>query len=209
MANKLKRCKQCREYHPAEEGAKHPAGWFHSHDCAIKYAQAAQKRARAKQQAKAKREQGEKEKAARAKHRADKERVKPTSEWLDKLQRLVNQYVVQVRDKGKPCCTCGKTDPSVKYDAGHYRSRGAYAPLRFELTNLHRQCSVNCNQHGSGMRAEYRDFITDKYGKAHLEWLDRSDHPLLKDQFPHYEDIKVEIDRYRELLRDNGIKPNV
>jgi len=142
----------------------------------------------------------------RAQHRKDKDRVKTNTEWFNDLQAVVNQWVLHVRDKGEPCFTCGKTNHNVKYDAGHYRSRGACKELRFELTNIHRQCSVNCNQHGSGMRAEYREAIIKKYGQDHLEWLD-GPHKPLKEQFPHWEDIKAEIIRYRKLLRDVGLKP--
>lgn len=127
-------------------------------------------------------------------------------ELLNKLQKLVNQWVLHVRDKDKPCCTCGKSDPSIKYDAGHYRSRGACQELRFELTNIHKQCSVNCNGWGSGMRKEYRDFIEHYYSKEHLEWLDGK-HPLLKDVFADNNSIDTEIDRYRKLVREAGLKP--
>ena len=172
-----------------------------SPDCALEIA-------REKTEAKAKRDTKVKEKAAKAQHRADKERVKTKTEWFDQLQTLVNQYVLHVRDKYESCCTCGKNKPDVKYDAGHYRSRGACKELRFELTNIHRQCSVNCNQHGAGMRAEYKEFIVKKYGQDHLDWLD-GPHKPLKEQFPHWEDIKAEIVRYRKLIRENGLKPYV
>jgi hypothetical protein len=209
MANSTKRCKECKAWRPVELLIKHPIGTFcddNDRACVIAFTQKAQNRARVKQQAKVKRGIKDRQKADRAKHRADKERVKSMAEWFCQLQKLVNQYVVHARDKNAPCCTCGTTNP-IKYDAGHYRSRGACKELRFELTNIHKQCSVRCNQHGSGMRAEYREFITRKYGADRLEWLD-GPHPLLKDQFPHYEDVKKEILRYRRLLRDNGVRPN-
>lgn len=145
-------------------------------------------------------------KEAKAKHRVDKERIKKRSEWYSQLQKLVNQYVLYVLEKDAPCRTCGTTNPNIKYDAGHYISRGARPELSFEITNIHKQCSVQCNQHGSGMRAEYRDFIIDKYGEDHRQWLE-GPHPTLKEQFPHYTDIKAEIQRYRKLLRDNELTP--
>ena len=37
MANRLKRCKQCKEYEPAAEGVQTGAGWFHAYDCAAKF----------------------------------------------------------------------------------------------------------------------------------------------------------------------------
>jgi len=175
---------------------------FHSEQCKSDFVSAAIKKARDKQLAKAKRDYAGKQKTARAAHRADKDRVKPRAEWLDDLQTVVNRYVLHVIGAGEPCCTCGKPRRSVKFDAGHCFSRGARPELRFELTNIHPQCSVNCNQHGSGMRAEYKEFIRGKYGQEHLDWLEcRANHPGLKEQFPHYEDIKSEIARYRKLFR--------
>jgi len=134
-----------------------------------------------------------------------KKEVRKMSEWFEILQKLVNQYVTKVRDADQPCCTCGTTN-DIKYDAGHFISRGASSELRFELTNIHKQCSVNCNQYGSGMRAEYNEFIINKYGQEHYEWL-IGPHPLLKDQFPHWTDVEKEISRYRKLLREAGVTP--
>ena len=129
------------------------------------------------------------------------------SHHLDQLQKLVNQWVVHVRDKDKPCCTCGTTNQLIKYDAGHYRSRGACPEARFILTNIHRQCSVRCNVHGSGMRSEYIDFIRAEYGQEHLDWLD-GPHQSLKEMLPDADAIDAEIARYRKMLRDAGLKPN-
>ena len=86
-------------------------------------------------------------------------------------------------------------------------SRGSSSELRFELTNIHKQCSVECNVHGAGKRKEYELFIIKKYGQDHLNWL-LGPHKLLKEQLPHYLDIKAEIARYRALLRAEGLKPN-
>lgn len=72
---------------------------------------------------------------------------------------------------------------------------------------FYKQCSVECNVHGSGKRKEYELFIIKKYGQDHLDWL-LGPHKLLKEQLPHYTDIKDEIARYRKLLREEGLKPN-
>jgi hypothetical protein len=130
------------------------------------------------------------------------------SQWYNKLQRLVNQYVTKVRDVGKPCCTCGTTKHGIKYDAGHFYTRASRGDIRFELTNIHLQCSVRCNQHGSGMRNEYEKFIIEKYGQDHLDWL-TLEKDSLKVQFPNWQDIEAEIVRYRKLLREHGITPSV
>lgn len=191
MPTKTLKCAGCKERFNREEMIKLPAGNFHSMNCAIQYAN--------KKSAKTR------EAAARTKNRQDKEKIKSRTEWLYQLQKLVNQYVSHVRDKDKPCCTCGTT-ASIKYDAGHFRSRGSCPELRFELTNIHKQCSIRCNVHGSGMRREYAEFIATTYGKDHLDWLE-GPHDSLKKQFPDIESIKKEIIRYRQLIRESGLKP--
>ena len=137
-----------------------------------------------------------------------KKQLMTRAQWFSRLQKLVNQYVTKVRDVGKPCCTCGTTSTSIKYDAGHCFTVAARPDIRFNLKNIHKQCSVKCNQHGSGMRAEYKVFIAENYGDCELEGLELKN-PDLKTIFPSWQDIEAEIIRYRKILRNNGIKPNV
>lgn len=146
----------------------------------------------------------EKRKAKVAKRKADKDRVKTRTQHYNELQTLVNRCV-KLRDKNEPCCTCGTTNPNIKYDAGHFIAikRGGVDPRRFELTNIHKQCSVNCNQYGSGMRAEYMVFITNKYGADHLEWLIGDvNHMSLKLRFPNIEDIQREKVKFRKMIKE-------
>ena len=210
MANKKKRCKCCGDYGEAEEGVQTPSGWFIDYSHAIKHSIELSRKRTERLRAKAVRAQ-----AAEAKNAAKRDRERTAkrkkelnrSHHLDQLQKLVNQWVVHVRDKDKPCCTCGTTNKNIKYDAGHYRSRGACPEARFIPTNIHRQCSVRCNVHGSGMRSEYIDFIRAEYGQEHLDWLD-GPHPALKEQLPDADAIDAEMARYRKMLRDAGLRPN-
>ena len=202
------KCKWCEERLETAEGIKTPLGFFCNHDHAIKYGLENKEKGRKKLIAKRKQEKQVKAKVEREKTTQRKKELLTRTQWFNKLQSLVNQYVTKVRDVGKPCCTCGTTNPNIKYDAGHFFTRAARPDIRFELKNLNIQCSVQCNQHGSGMRKEYAEFIANKYGKECLDWLtDESQHKPLKEQFPHWPDIEKEILRYRKLLRDNGIKP--
>ena len=59
--------------------------------------------------------------------------------------------------------------------------------------------------YGSGMRAEYREFIISNYGQEHLDWLDGPHVPLPK-QWEWYEQ---QIKDWRLKLRDEGLKPCV
>ena len=201
--NRERKCKSCGKKSPANKGFMAGLNFVCGVECAANLAKQQLEKKKAKEVAKAKRDHKEAQKARREAHRAQKRRVIKLSDIREKLQKLVNQYVNHVRDANKPCCTCGTTSPNIKYDAGHYRSRGACPELSYELTNIHRQCSLQCNQHGSGKRKEYREFIIAKYGKEHYEWLEGSHEPLPKDREWYY----AEIDRYRSIIREAGLKP--
>lgn len=144
----------------------------------------------------------------------DKKRLKELmsiTKWRSKLQALINQWIVHVRDKDKPCYTCGTSNPNIKYDAGHrhHAGRGGADRRRFVLENIHKQCSVICNQHGSGKPREYDIALDDEYGEGFADHLNcEVNYPTLKEQFPLWQDVEVEILRYRKLLRDNGLTPN-
>lgn len=201
MANTKRRCTYCKDYKLAVDGVTSPVGFFCNFDHAMWYARAKQlKASKIKVKAKVKQE--------RAQTKQRKKELMKRSEWYDRLQKVVNQYVTKIRDVGKPCCTCGTEKQDIKYDAGHFFTRGARPDIRFELTNIHKQCSIQCNKWGAGMRNEHEKFIIEKYGQEHLDWLTLKK-PLLKEQFPHWSDIEVEIIRYRKLLRENGITPLV
>ena len=121
--NRKRTCKSCSEPGRAHEGFIVGVNWVCSQQCGFDLGNKALSKHRERQKVKAKQSQDKLRKAANKKHRERKKEVKPLKEWQDKLQTLVNQYVVHVRDKDKPCCTCGTTAPDIKYDAGHYRTR--------------------------------------------------------------------------------------
>ena len=199
MANSKRKCAFCGERKLANSMHIHGTQAFCNKEHFIEYAASQSKRLIKKGDAIRRKESNKA-------HRERKKAVKPIKYWQDKLQVLVNQWIVHVRDKGKPCCTCGTTSPDIKYDAGHYRSRAACPELRYEPLNIHKQCSVKCNVHGSGMRHEYRGFLIETYGSDTLDWLD-GNHTPLKEKFPHWTDYENEVIRYRKLLRENGIEP--
>ena len=138
--------------------------------------------------------------------KARKEKAKTRAEWYKDLQKEVNYYAKHILYRGHPCYTCGKlqqhTDSAQAFHAGHYRSVGACSSLRFEPRNLRIQC-FSCNCANSGARKEYRDAIYLECGSAELEWLDGNSHEDLKEQFPTIDDIRVEIARYRKLIKDH------
>lgn len=191
------KCAQCKERFPRERMEKvNNISYICGLDCKVAYAT---KKGKAAVRTKERKE-----------HIINKKKIKSRMKWFSELQVLVNQFVVHVRDKLKPCCTCGKLETGVKYDAGHrhHAGRGGGDRRRFMLTNIHKQCSVNCNQYGGGMPAEYDRFLDNEYGAGAADKLKcENDYPTLKEIFPTWQDIEFEMIRYRILLRENGVRP--
>jgi len=190
MANTRKKCKHCKSWFEASTMVKNNAGTYCNSDCMFNNIKHALPKLIAKG-AKIK------EKSVKVRHKEATKKLRTRTQWYNMMQVEVNKYV-RLRDINEPCCTCGTTSQSIKYDAGHCFTRAARPDLRFNLTNIHKQCSVKCNQHGSGMRLEYQSFITSKYGPNHFDWLESYHRPLSK-EFPHWSDIENEIQRYRVL----------
>ena len=163
MANAKKACRYCKKYRQVHTMVKVPLGVFCNWGCAIAHGKALVE----KKKVKAVRAR---DRAARVKHNADKERVKTKAKWLSDLQKIVNEYV-RLRDKYEPCASCDK-GPSWggQWQAGHYYSRGHSSSLRFNLNNIHKQCSV-CNNRLSANIIEYRPRIINKIGRVNFDYL--------------------------------------
>lgn len=178
MGNSNLKCCGCKEYFPRDRMVRHPSGWFHSIDCSISYAQAKSKKVRERQASKAKFDTKNKEKAVRAKHRADKERIKTKAKWLEELQALVNRYV-RVRDAKDGCISCDK--PATwkgQWHCSHFYPRGRSSKLRFNLWNMHKSCSV-CNSRLSGNLLKYKPRLIEKIGQSRFNYLELHQNDLV------------------------------
>lgn len=205
MANSHLQCAHCRDYFPRGEMIRFGKKNFHSMECQHAFIQAAIEKSRAKTIAKMKRDRSTEARAAKKAHRTDKDRIKRRSKWYGDLKTAIHRYVKHVLRKGEPCYTCDlpqrPTDSPQAFHVGHFIPAKHADPRRFMLENLRIQCN-NCNCHNSGRRLEYRARLIEEMGLDHVEWLEcDANHPGLKERFPHYEDIKAEIARYRKLMR--------
>jgi hypothetical protein len=141
------------------------------------------------------------EKRERQALREAKERIKKRSEWLKETQSVFNRYI-RLRDEAMPCISCGRHH-SGQYHAGHYLSVGHAPELRFEESNVHKQCST-CNNYRSGHIVRYRVRLIKKIGLEKVEWLEGPHEPK------HYsiDELKQLIAHYKmkckELLTREG-----
>ena len=156
-------CPQCRA--KLEPGQRiHPA-------CISAYAdaQAAKAQRTADKQARAA------AKVERAEIRRRKEAIKTLPKLKKEAEREFNAFI-RARDAHLPCISCGAPPPDLSglhagRDAGHYRSVGSAAHLRYHEDNVHAQC-VHCNQYGAGRAVEYRIGLIARIGEERVVALE-------------------------------------
>lgn len=100
--------------------------------------------------------------------------LQPKSYWLKELQNVFNRYI-RLRDANLPCISCQRFHTG-QYHAGHYKSVGSSPALRFEESNVHKQCSA-CNNYKSGNLIDYRVELIKKIGEDGVSWLEGHHEP--------------------------------
>lgn len=116
-----------------------------------------------------------------------KQKLETKSEVLKAAQIVFNTYI-RLRDKGKPCISCG-SELVKTYHAGHMFSVGSYPNLRFHENNVHGQC-IECNLHKHGNVKEYDLRLQNILSKEeYSELLESRNKPL-----------KLTLDEVKELI---------
>ena len=119
----------------------------------------------------AKKEKTAQKAAERKQIKARKEAIKTIPQLIKEVQVVFNRYI-RWRDRERDCISCGAPPPDLGTlhagrDAGHWRSTGSAAHLRFTEDNCHAQC-VKCNQWGAGRAVEYRIGLLGRIGEARV-----------------------------------------
>ena len=110
---------------------------------------------------------------------------------VKKAQTAFNAYI-RARDKGKTCISCDTPlgNKPNSYDAGHFRSVGSAAHMRFVEDQVHGQCK-KCNRYLAGNVVEYRKRLLERIGLERLEQIE-NDNVLRK----YTKEALIEIARY-------------
>lgn len=135
-------------------------------------------------------------KAAKAERQETKRRleaIKPRSKWQAEAQAEVNKYV-RLRDAALGCISCNTH--TGKMNGGHYLSVGARPELRFNVTNIHKQCE-RCNSYLHGNLIPYRVELIRRIGLEAVEWLE-GPHPAQK---LTVDDLKEVRNTYRAKIK--------
>lgn len=124
-----------------------------------------------------------------------KEKLKTHKDYLNDLQKVFNEFI-RVRDKGKPCVSCGCIINGNGH-ASHMFSVGSSPSLRFNEDNVWRSC-VECNLHKHGNIAEYSIRLREKIGEERFNSLVVNRNIPLK---LSVEEIKQLIVEYRQKIK--------
>ena len=139
------------------------------------------------------------EKIEAAETRRRKEAIKSRPELMREAQTAFNAFI-RARDADLPCISCGRHH-NGQYHAGHYLSTGARPELRFEESNVHKQCQP-CNTHLHGNLVLYRIGLIKRIGLGKVEWLE-GPHSAKKYTHDELRHIKATYAaKAKELARD-------
>ena len=82
---------------------------------------------------------------------------------LLEVARVTCHTYIRLRDKGKPCISCGRPY-SPDFHAGHYKKAEIYSNLKYWEYNINGQC-IKCNINEDGNVTEYGHRLPDRIGK--------------------------------------------
>lgn len=121
--------------------------------------------------------------------------LKTHKDYIQILQTVFNTFI-RLRDKDKPCISCGKPLEGV-YHSGHFHSVGRCPELRFNEDNAHGQC-VQCNTHLSGNLANYSNNLPKRIGWERYQELFAPHNP----EKLTIQEIKEKIIHYKNKIKE-------
>ena len=137
-------------------------------------------------------------KVERASIKARKEAIKTLADLKREAQTALNRWIVHVRDKDRPCISCGRFHQGA-WHAGHYMSRGAAPQHALNPLNVWKQCAP-CNTYLHGNQAAYRAQLVLEIGLAAVEALERDNTPRKWTR----EELTALRDEYRRKTKEEG-----
>jgi len=158
---KKKRCKECNKLFVPYRTTQTVC----STSCAIKNAKAKEK----------KRQEDSEHIDKLIKEKKDRNKL---STYLENTKTIVHKYI-RLRDKGKPCISCGAPYKS-DFDAGHFYPAGKFTALKFNLNNIHGQC-IQCNRYNEGNFEMYSLSLPNRIGDKEYQKLVKMAEKSIKD----------------------------
>ena len=89
---------------------------------------------------------------------------KTTGQLIKQLQPIFNKYI-RLRDKDKPCISCGEYVDFDDTDCGHFYAKSGFSGLRFDEDNAHKECRYD-NRFNDSHLIGYVDNLRVKIGET-------------------------------------------
>lgn len=138
----------------------------------------------------------------------EKQRIKDKNGWSTKkppknvLQDEINKLSRMIDNHFKlPCISCGNTN-DVKYDGGHRISVSADISIRYNLHNIRKQCSKNCNVSLSGNPDGYDEGLKKRHGLKYKNYVKYELRKIYSYMDLGSIDYPKKIKLVRKLIRD-------
>lgn len=135
------------------------------------------------------------------------EKAKEESKQNKSISYLIKNTVnichsfIRLRDKGKPCISCGEPWHS-SFQAGHFYKAENYSTLKFNELNINGQCQ-GCNLYQNGNESKYRTGFIKRYSKGLLDLLDSKALIDKKTSFKwDREKLKNIQSKYKQKIKD-------
>ena len=134
------------------------------------------------------------------KERAElKESLKSISAVINDVKKVFQTFI-RLRDKNKPCISCGNKNPS-DWCGSHYFPAGVYSGLIFDERNCHGACNSYCNMHLSGNLVNYRIGLIERYGEDFVLKLEQ-DSLTMKNYKYTREELQQIKEKYKQKIKD-------
>jgi hypothetical protein len=171
-----KKCRHCKQYFRPDKPLQH---YCLKPECVEEWVRVA-------------REKEWKQRKAKLKHD-----LKSWQDWYNEALKWFNKYI-RVRDKDKPCVSCGAKAGTYKITSGHYFPQGTYRNIGLDERNSHAQCWYNCNSSKSGNLAEYYPELIRRIGQDGYDDLVR-----LKNEDRKFtiEELKEKIEEFKYKIK--------
>lgn len=128
-----------------------------------------------------------------------KESLKSINAVINDVKKVFQTFI-RLRDKNKPCISCGNKNPT-DWCGSHYFPAGVYSGLIFDERNCHGACNSYCNMYLSGNLVNYRIGLIERYGEEFVINLEK-DSLLLKNYKYTREELKEIKEKYKLKIKD-------
>jgi hypothetical protein len=198
MANKKRKCSQCKDYKIAVDGIVIHNVFFCDINCATA------KAFTGKDKGKKIKERENKAAVVELDRKSLKWQHKKTQPVFNKLRRLQEFKWFSDRGLEPVCISCRKPLGNDQWCNGHFKSVGSNGRLRYDFKNSYLQHNNSCNNHKSGDATQYEVGLVVRFGeevgREIISYCEENNSPI-KRTWQDLERIRKEFNKQIKMLQ--------